>query len=266
MRDAIGPQCAADWETVTAAFERALQVGGSAAVSARALFGLRAEFLATDLYYLIADAASMATQYGHKRSLCASLASITARSKDANETRAAFAAWVRTFWGAAFARGCFYDSECLRDASRAAEWQPTSRAWRWQKCNEVAYLQPAPSRMPLRSRHLTLRALTAQCAHIFGGAPSPYAGPAAGARAALQTYGGAAHLNASRIFFSDFSDDPWQRASVRRTLSPELPYSYVRCEGCGHCMDLHAANATTDPPQLRDSRARFEKLLTEWLR
>ena len=176
-----------------------------------------------------------------------------------------FASWVTEFWGKAFARNCFYDTACLKDERRAAEWQPTSRAWRWQKCNELAYLQPAPGVAPLRSRHLSLDSLVAQCREIFGEAPPPYMGPAAGSRATLHTYGGAVGFRGTRVFFSDFSDDPWQRASMRRQAAPLLPYAYVQCDGCGHCMDLKAPNATADPPALQKERARFEGLLAAWL-
>lgn len=55
-------------------------------------------------------------------------------------------------------------------------------------------------------------------------------------------YGGATPTNASRIFFSDFSDDPWQRASVTKTLSPDLPFMLAHCDGCGHCDDFHMPN------------------------
>ena len=39
----------------------------------------------------------------------------------------------------------------------------------------------------------------------------------------------------TRIFFTDFSDDPWSRASVQSAPSPELPYCLTTCNGCGHC-------------------------------
>ena len=34
---------------------------------------------------------------------------------------------------------------------------------------------------------------------------------------------GSGELPASRIYFMDFSDDPWQAASVRRQISDDLP-------------------------------------------
>jgi hypothetical protein len=31
------------------------------------------------------------------------------------------------------------------------------------------------------------------------------------------------------------SDDPWQRASVNKQISEDMPYCYMECDGCGHC-------------------------------
>ena len=273
VREAIGEDCAAGWELVTRAYDVALQPPAAEKAAALAQLGLRPGYLNADLYYLIADAAAMADQYGRKDALCAMHAEVSASfASAANLTavRTIFAAWVAAFHGAHFSADCFYDTACLRDATQAARWQPTARAWRWQKCNELGYLQPAPppAAKPLRSAFLTLAKLQAQCETLFGDAPAPYKGPKAGALGTLQRYGGATaagNANTTRVFFSDFSDDPWQRASVRAQLSPELPYRKVTCDGCGHCMDLHAANDSADPAGLTAERAAFEASLEEWL-
>ena len=46
--------------------------------------------------------------------------------------------------------------------------QPAT-AGRYQKCREVAFLQPAPKRGSLRSKHLTLDILREQCRYAFDG-------------------------------------------------------------------------------------------------
>ena len=99
-------------------------------------------------------------------------------------------------------------------------------------------------------------------------------------------YYGGTEPRGSNIYFSDFSDDPWQQASVRRVsdvacptalplpshpagpciqeVSPELPYQLVECDGCGHCDDLRAPSSS-DPAALTASRKRFADYLTKWL-
>ena len=82
VREAIGPTCAGAWDGVTAAFDEALMGGGAAAAAAKSLFGLTPGYLDADFYYMIADAASMADQYGRKSALCAMLATTTELSME----------------------------------------------------------------------------------------------------------------------------------------------------------------------------------------
>lgn len=74
-----------------------------------------------------------------------------------------------------------------------------------------------------------------QCKHVFGdGAIS--ADCNSGAFNTM--YGGATLGNgkmASKIVFLDYSDDPWNQASVQQPLSDTLPYCMTVCNGCGHC-------------------------------
>ena len=50
-------------------------------------------------------------------------------------------------YGAGFASNCFYDSECINNATLKDPRDPgTARNWRYQKCRELAFLQPAPGR------------------------------------------------------------------------------------------------------------------------
>jgi hypothetical protein len=79
-----------------------------------------------------------------------------------------------------------------------------------------------------------------RCAAMFGAGTYP------NTAATNSFYGGADPKQASRIFFSDFSDDPWQRASVTKSLGPDLPFMLAKCDGCGHCDDFHTPSPS-DP-------------------
>merc|ERR1740138_2051462 len=141
------------------------------------------------------------------------------------------AAFVKKFWGKDFGKKCFYDSQCLKTDNGGS----MDRSWRWQKCTQLAYLQPGYHNS-LRSEQLTLQDEIDQCTHVFGAAAIP---ADLGTAAFNAVYGGAVpgsgKLPASKIHFSDYSDDPWNRASVSKTLAPSLPYCYLECDGCGHC-------------------------------
>ena len=102
---------------------------------------------------------------------------------------------------------------------------------------------------------------------------------------------------ASKVFYTDFSDDPWQRASVTFPPSADQPYYLSTCEECGHCKvsmksrwtmhrflllsfvftslillyDLNnkqdlSTPQQSDPAPLKASRAEFEKYLAQWLK
>ena len=76
-------------------------------------------------------------------------------------------------------------------------------------------------------------------------------------------YGGA-FPKAERVFYSDFSDDPWQRASVSAQVGSMQPYAYSVCEDCGHCSDFYTPSES-EPQPIKASRAEFEKYLSLWL-
>jgi len=157
----------------------------------------------------------------------------------------AFTAWL---WGQQFASGCFYDTVCLK--SYPDRWDQ-SRGWRWQKCHEMAYLQRAPTSQPaLRSPTMFLRTLLKQCDDVFGIGQSS---KLALNNAALQATHGASYPNGtSNVFFTNFSDDPWQYAGIKPLEKErhvkDLPRCYViyvrskfaqnSCdEGCTHGHD-----------------------------
>lgn len=69
---------------------------------------------------------------------------------------------------------------------------------------------------------------------------------------------------AHNVFYSDFSDDPWQRASVNFSPSVDQPYFLAQCDDCGHCLDFHTAT-DSDPAPLQNSRKEFESYVALWL-
>mmetsp|Transcript_35396 Transcript_35396/g.100220 ORF Transcript_35396/g.100220 Transcript_35396/m.100220 type:complete len:536 (-) Transcript_35396:160-1767(-) len=220
-----------------------------------------------DYRYMMADSFSMAVQYGHKTQLCTSMQEYEERSD--HDLLVGFSNFTAWLWGENYAAGCFYDTDCLTgDPSR---WEENGRAWRWQKCYEMAFLQRAPSAMAsgstpasMRSPHLTLGSLLQQCDDIFGQGTSARL---VKSNKALQALHGRAHPNGtSNIFFSNFSDDPWHPASVMplEAASDTLPRCYAVCDDCGHCMDLHQPQPS-DPPPLNVCRSSATTAISSWL-
>jgi len=261
---AVGARCGSVLRRLVAFADELLLGSAEAAAFARDAMNAPRGLSDDDYRYMMADSFSMAVQYGHKTAMCDRMMVLEdSTGEDLLRGFSNFTAWL---WGEGYAAGCFYDTECLR--GEPSRWGENGRAWRWQKCSQVAYLQRAPAgdaaAPPLRSPHLTLRSLERQCDRIFG------AGTAArlpAANAELQRrHGGARPNGTDSIFFTNFSDDPWQEAGVRPLSSRDagLPRCYVRCDDCGHCMDLHEPRSS-DPKPLSACRHKAAAAVATWL-
>jgi hypothetical protein len=213
----------------------------------------------------------MADQYGAKSDLCSSILAVGEEADDATLTQT-FADFSNAYWGTDFCSGGFCTSlppsfcpppphcsssdntESLADPAR---WDVNSRSWRWQTCYEVSYFNTAPKQGSLRNLDVNLDYHLRQCAYIFGEKMFPTS------PAINREYGADSPL-AHKVFYTDFSDDPWQRASVTYPVSTDQPYKLATCDDCGHCLDLHTP-LESDPQPIKDTRAEFEGYLAQWL-
>jgi len=180
---------------------------------------------------------------------------------------------------------------CVRASSVSFRWQPTSRAWRWQKCYQMAYLQTAPAVNSIRSqvRHRGMLRETArfihshctllpcmnlidftqkvnltycvnQCHAIFGDAVNPKLGSAK----VLEKFGGATPTG-SNIFFSNGGDDPWQQAAVKVTQSTctwcSFFFFFCVCK-CLRLLTRGAVCTCAAPPQQQPSQRTLRTVRT----
>ncbi|KAG7389148.1 hypothetical protein PHYBOEH_007563 [Phytophthora boehmeriae] len=246
---AAGPPCAGILRMTTAAFEK--EIAGGNATKVKGLFG--AEGLAdADFFYMIADAAAMAVQYGHKDIVCDHMVGAFERNVSLIES---FANFTIDMYGSSFGSECFYDTKCLTQVK--ARWGD-GRSWRWQKCSQLAYFQVAPEEKSLRAAMVDLDYHEKQCHTVFGDVVDP----AKGVEEITKLYGGD-HPTGHKIFFSNGGDDPWQRASVLHTLSDDQIANLAKCDLCGHCGDLGANPNVPEP--LKKQREEILKYLTKWL-
>lgn len=74
-----------------------------------------------------------------------------------------------------------------------------------------------------------------------------------------------ANPTATKVFYSQASDDPWQGAGLQVSLGPLQPEFTANCSLCGHCGDLHAPS-DSDPPNLTRQRAVEAAFIDDWLR
>ncbi|DBA02672.1 TPA: hypothetical protein N0F65_010497 [Lagenidium giganteum] len=247
---AAGEKCANVLRATTAKFEEEIKGGNETAV--KSLLG--AENLSdADFFYMLADAAAMAVQYGHKNVLCDHM---VAASEQKTALTEAFANFTIQMYGKDFGNGCFYDTTCLsHDTWRWAD----VRSWRWQKCYQLAYFQVAPETGSLRSKLVDLDYHELQCKTVFGDVVNP----SKGVKEITKLYGGN-KPHGHKIYFSNGADDPWQRASVDKTLEDDEIANLAKCDLCGHCGDLGSNPDVPDP--LKAQRAEIIKYLTQWLK
>lgn len=63
-------------------------------------------------------------------------------------------------------------------------------------------------------------------------------------------YGGK-NLQATNIIFTNGKEDPWRHASITEYRDGVITID-IQCDGCSHCIDLHAP-LETDPSQLKSA-------------
>jgi hypothetical protein len=136
-------------------------------------------------------------------------------------------------------------------------WDINSRSWRYQTCSQVSYFNTAPPSGSLRAEQVNLEYHLKQCQEAFGERMFP-------SSVQMNKKFGGAFPHATNVFYSDFSDDPWQRASVTYPVSEDQPYFLAQCDNCGHCLDFHSATPD-EPAPLQQSRKEFERYLNKWL-
>eukprot|EP00600_Ochromonadales_sp_CCMP1393_P016556 CAMPEP_0175023094 /NCGR_PEP_ID=MMETSP0005-20121125/15671_1 /TAXON_ID=420556 /ORGANISM="Ochromonas sp., Strain CCMP1393" /LENGTH=477 /DNA_ID=CAMNT_0016281399 /DNA_START=39 /DNA_END=1472 /DNA_ORIENTATION=+ len=252
---AAGNKCGDKIKRVQEAFRNTISDGGEEGLQkALSKFHCEKDMSVRDFYFMIADSWSMTIQYSAKSQICAALDGISSSSTD-EEVMDTFAAFSNDFWGDDFCSMGFYNTKALADPAR---WDVNSRSWRFQTCSQVSYFNTAPTSGSLRSYSLDLEYHLEQCAAIFGQKMFPTSPQ-------FNQHFGGEFPRAKNVFYSNFADDPWQRAGVWFAPSTDQPYHLAECDDCGHCLDLHTPDAQTDPAQLQESRAQFEYYLADWL-
>lgn len=242
-----GADCTTAMQAVTAQITTAFAAGQNKEV--KTLFNSRPGLADNDFWYMVADSMAMAVQYGNKANMCDVIVPAFIAGEDMITV---FANFTNSFWGDSFGSDCFYDSICLQNDTSFA------RSWRWQKCYELAYFQIAPEQNSIRSTDLTYNVLLHQCEVIFGESMKP------ATNRINNQYGGAVPVGGSNIVFTDFSDDPWQQASVLTNISNTEPFLFAKCDGCGHCADIYTPT-NSDPANLQQLRTQLKTIISGWL-
>lgn len=211
-------------------------------------------FTKQDFMWMIADSGAMGPQYGYKDLMCSYVTPLPSNTTAALE---AFAKWTIDHYGSGVAGACYYSTYCLSsptDSAMVAQW-PNQREWVFQTCNQLAYWQVAyPG--SIRSQILTTDYYVNQCKTAFGASIFP------NTTDFNARYGGATP-NATKVVALNGSDDPWQQAAVKGSISPDYVMYMATCDGCGHCGDLRSPNPSS-PPSIKAQQDAIREYISLW--
>lgn len=221
--ESAGPECKAALQETNQLLERGLKVNGKAV---KELFNASELDIDADFLYFIADAAVMAFQYGNPDKLCTPLVEAKKNGSDLVE---AYAKYVKEFCMGVFGLSAkTYSRKHLRDTAVTED--SADRLWWFQVCTEVAYFQVAPANDSVRSQQINTEYHLDVCKSLFGKGVYPEVD-------ATNLYFGGDKIAATKIIFTNGSQDPWRHAS-KQSSSPDLPSYIITCHNCGHGTDL----------------------------
>ena len=215
------------------------------------MFGAPSYFLKGDFFYMLADAAAGAVQYGHKSLFCDSLL-----PQNMTDPLGQYNASIVALYGPGFAN-CYYSTVCLSSVSMSSQWAGAGYAWIYQTCTQLSYWQVGFYNS-LRSSSVSTDYFENQCRLAFGqdALPDTFAFNA-------KFHG--KQNQASNVIALQGSDDPWQTAGITTSLGPNYPAVLADCNDCGHCGDLFGPRAT-DPSSLIKQRAAIYEYISGWLK
>lgn len=211
-----------------------------------------------DLLWMLSDAETIPPQYGSADILCTPMVAALDSGRDLVE---AFAEWCEDVFYPKFCWGAgpyLYSRELMRNSSATDPWSP-QRAWWWMVCNELSYAQSFPGETGVRSPRITIEFHKGLCDAVYG--PGIWPPDTASFN---KKYGGKSP-KATNVFYLNASEDPWQWAGVRRTLSSSKPAYLMVGPNVGHCKDLYS-ETKTDPIDVKLGRSAAEQFVKQFLR
>ncbi|CAG9317196.1 unnamed protein product [Blepharisma stoltei] len=199
------------------------------------------------LFY-ITDIMAELIQYGHRTELCDALIAVDNAWDMLKEV-----AILGDEYGMADPTGYAVNS------LGSFVWTPSTagRQWWWQQCTQFGWMQ-TPSEYQMRSKYLNLTFWDWYCNAIYnypGGLPLPD----------VDIAGYDLNYLGTNILYTNGDEDPWQWAGINVTSTDARPVLLIKCENCGHCVELYTP-APTDPIELTRARINIRSLISKLLR
>lgn len=213
-------------------------------------FGYDGDLEDGEFYYFLGDVAAGPVQYGARTTFCNDLLALP-------NDMDTIIAWVADF---ATKQGLDledYGADSLRNTT--IDFNKNARQWTYQTCANLGYFQtPAQHGTPMRGANMTIEFWDDFCTRVYGIDIFPDTHH-------YNTRFGAKNLKASKIIFTNGSEDPWKHASITETSDPNLIPLEIVCDDCAHCVDLHG-DSPNDPPALTAARKQIVAQMEEWIK
>ncbi|CAD6205547.1 unnamed protein product [Miscanthus lutarioriparius] len=258
--ESAGPECKAVLQEITELVDEQLRLDSH---SVKALFGAQTLKNDGDFLFFLADAAAITFQYGNPDALCPQLIEAKKNKKNLVE---AYAQFVKDFYIKKMETPpSSYDREYLKETTPD---DSGSRLWWFQVCSEVAYFQVAPKNDSVRSARINTKYHLDLCRNVFGEGVYPDV-------FMTNLYYGGTRIAASKIVFTNGSQDPWRHASKQKS-SKDMPSYLMKCRNCGHGTDLRGcpqwpfrvegdSSNCSSPAAVNAVRERIAKHIDLWL-
>eukprot|EP01116_Phalansterium_solitarium_P011372 TRINITY_DN2702_c0_g1_i1.p1 TRINITY_DN2702_c0_g1~~TRINITY_DN2702_c0_g1_i1.p1 ORF type:complete len:504 (-),score=120.63 TRINITY_DN2702_c0_g1_i1:167-1585(-) len=253
----VGPNCTQVLQLTTAQLEQAVLYGGDDSEAAtKRLFQAQSVVDNGDFFYMMGDIMATSVQYGFQADLCTPLLAVY-NAGDESQLLATFANYTVSFWYPIFGGAIHYSTEFQQRIHVPQE--DADRQWWFQTCVEFGYFQTAPPTNSIRSQTVNISYFQTHCQQVFQMDLWPDT-------VATNEYYGSNKTAGTRIFFSNGSQDPWQRASARGGVPPNEPGVIIDCNNCGHCVDLGGCPGGCNPAApLDDARTTILKWINLWV-
>jgi pimeloyl-ACP methyl ester carboxylesterase len=216
-----------------------------------------------DFLFVLGDIFSLGGQYSNAAQLCDPLVD-TLRMK--NDPFMVLARYSKDYFVPSFCDGncsASYSRDVMRrQANETSNVAP--RSWQWMTCNELGYWQVSPGRLSIRPKNLARDWFAQQCADIFypdDNVSLMYPNVTEFNR----KYGGL-NQQASRVFYSTGSQDPWTWSCVtEESGAPAGSIAHtITGPEMGHCSDWGEVNTDSAPDLVRT--VEYEKaMLLNWM-
>jgi pimeloyl-ACP methyl ester carboxylesterase len=256
VNDVAGPKCAAKMRQVVAEAEAALNNPDDLAALK---MKFQAEVLTDpdDLLYVIADVGAIAIQYGFRDTFCAQIDVEHPLEGYAEFARYIFELWQLTPLQDSVQGAMTLDAKDYQDGVGF-------RQWYYQSCTEYGYWQNAfhDAAGSVRSSRINPAYYQRLCQRLFG-----LDQPVDISKTNAQFYQPLLSPTTSQILFTNGSQDPWSLLGISEAngnaTNPNT--TTFRIEGAAHSDDLRPA-LVGDSAVLKEARALFRALATEWLK